>query len=242
MGGLRCVLLFIQQSLEPAQLALHVSVDLQVSRDDHFHLLHIVIDVAVLGVLALNVLDQFTLLGDHVGDLLEVLEMIRSQLLLLLHDVINFFVEGQQVLVHHGLPGSRRQCHSQIIHFGLAMLRRFPISTSRSWAWVPGTDTRGCISSWPCVGAFRCCHGCRVLWGSSNALSWPCIVPWTSIGTRVHWVRRCAPASALTLFPLQIVLATLPLTGDVLIDSCKRVRRCRLPVDVSISRGCLLLL
>jgi len=78
VGGLRRVLLLIQQSLEPAELTLHVSVDLQVSRNDHFHLLHVVINVAVLGVLPLNVLDQFTLLGDHVGDLLEVLEMIRS--------------------------------------------------------------------------------------------------------------------------------------------------------------------
>ena len=94
MGRLSCALFLVEQPLESTELALHISVDLQVPRHDHLHFLHIVIDVAVFRVLTLNVLDQLALLSDHMGDFFEVLEMVGPELLLLFHDVINFFVEG----------------------------------------------------------------------------------------------------------------------------------------------------
>ena len=69
VGGLRGRLLLVQQPLESSNLLLHVLVNLQVSCDDYIHLLHIVVDVAVLRILPLNVLNELTLFSDHVSHL-----------------------------------------------------------------------------------------------------------------------------------------------------------------------------
>lgn len=76
LGGLRCALLLVEQALESAQLLLHILVDLQVARHNRLHLIHVAVNVLVLRVLALDVLDEFALLGYHVRDLLKVLEVV----------------------------------------------------------------------------------------------------------------------------------------------------------------------
>ena len=94
LGGLSCGFLLVEQSFETTQLLLHVLVDLQVTCHDDFHFLNVVVNVAVLRVLALDVLNQFTLFSDHMCDFFEVLEVVRSELFLLFHDVVDFLVEG----------------------------------------------------------------------------------------------------------------------------------------------------
>lgn len=76
VGGLSCVFFFVKQSLEPADLPLHVLVDLQVASNDHFHFVNIVVDVTVFRVLALDILDELTLLCDHMSHFLKVLKMV----------------------------------------------------------------------------------------------------------------------------------------------------------------------
>lgn len=100
---LRCLLFFVEQSLEPHQLLLHVLVDLQVPRHNHLHLVYVVVDVAVLGVLSLDVLDEFALLCDHVSYFFEVFEVVHSELLLLLHDAVDFLLKSYQTVVDCGL-------------------------------------------------------------------------------------------------------------------------------------------
>ena len=90
----RCSFLFLQQAFEPSQLLLHLRVDFQITRDNYFHLVHIVVDITVLRVLALNVLNQLALLRYHVSNFLKVLEMVHAELFLLLHDVVDLFVES----------------------------------------------------------------------------------------------------------------------------------------------------
>ena len=99
MNRLRRTFFLIQQPFESAQLPLHVLVYLKITRHNHFHLAHIVINVTVLRILALNVLNEFSLLCDHMSHFFKVFQMIRSELLLFFHDVINFLVESEQVLV-----------------------------------------------------------------------------------------------------------------------------------------------
>lgn len=76
MGRFRCVFFFAKQSLEPANLSLHVLVDLQIASHDHFHFVNIVVNVTVFRVLALDVLDELTLLCDHMSHFLKVLKMV----------------------------------------------------------------------------------------------------------------------------------------------------------------------
>jgi len=76
VGCLRCVFFFVKQSLEPANLSLHVLVDLQIASHDHLHFVHIVVNVTVFRVLALDVLDELALLCDHMSHFLKVLKMI----------------------------------------------------------------------------------------------------------------------------------------------------------------------
>ena len=101
--------------LEPAQLLLHLSVDLQVAGHDHLHLLHVVVYVTIFLVLPLYVLYELTLFSDHVRHLFEVFEMVGSQSLLLLHDVVYLLVEGKQVLVGHSLTSAGAESHAQVI-------------------------------------------------------------------------------------------------------------------------------
>lgn len=93
-GELRCSFLLLEQAFEPAQLLLHLRVDFQITRDDHFHLVYIVVDITVFRVLALNILNQLTLLSDHMCNFLEVLEVVHAELFLLLHDVVDLLVES----------------------------------------------------------------------------------------------------------------------------------------------------
>ena len=126
---------------------------MHVPGNDYLHLLHIVVDIAVFRVLSLDVLDQLALLSDHMGDFLEVLKMVRSELLLLLHNVVDLFVEGQEVLVGHCLALTRVKGHTEIVQFCLTMLWCLPVACSR--AWTPGAtaSATGCVplrtSVWP---------------------------------------------------------------------------------------------
>ena len=73
MSSLCSALFLVEQRLKSSELPAHVRVDLQVAGHDHFHLLHIVIDVTIFRVLTLNILDQLALLRDHMGDFFKVL-------------------------------------------------------------------------------------------------------------------------------------------------------------------------
>jgi len=95
MGCLCRTLLLFQGQLETGQLLLHVGVDTQVPRHDHLHLIHVVVNIAVFGVLSLNILDQLSLLSDHVRNFLQVLQVVRTELFLLFHDVVDLFVERE---------------------------------------------------------------------------------------------------------------------------------------------------
>ena len=64
---------FVKQAFESTQLLLHLGVNFEITRDDHFHLVYIVVDIAVFRVLALYILNQLALLGNHVCDFFEVL-------------------------------------------------------------------------------------------------------------------------------------------------------------------------
>ena len=206
---------------------MHVCVDLQVACYDNLHLLHIVIDVTVFGVLALNVLNQFTLLSDHMGHFLEVLEMVGPELLLLLHDVINFLVEGQHVFIDHGLSLARIKSHPQVVHLRLTVLWCLPVIQAVTWAGIscatPTTSSRS-VAPWTCIRTFWCSHRGWILWGSTNALC-PRVVPWTHV-TALCWTDRvCSrtPACTFALLSLQVALATLPRLSYVLVDSGQRV-------------------
>ena len=76
VGGLGSGLFLGEQTFEALQLLRHVLVDLHVAADDHLHLVHVVVDVTVFGVLALDVLYELALLCDHVRNLLKILEVI----------------------------------------------------------------------------------------------------------------------------------------------------------------------
>lgn len=95
LGCLGRVFFFFQGQLEPSKLLLHVGVDPQVTSHDHFHLVHVVVDVAVFRILPLDILDQLSLLSDHVCDLLQVLEVVSAELFLLFHDVVYLLVESE---------------------------------------------------------------------------------------------------------------------------------------------------
>lgn len=57
VGGLCRVLFLIEETLEACELLAHISVDLQVSCDNNFHLLYIVINVTIFRILALDILN-----------------------------------------------------------------------------------------------------------------------------------------------------------------------------------------
>ena len=233
MGRLRCVLFFVEQCLEPRQLAAHIGVDLQVARHNYLHLLHIVIYVTILRLLTLNILDQLALLCDHMGDFLEVLEMIGPELLLLFHNVVDFFVESKQVLVHNALTLIVCECHPEIVHFGLAMLRSL-LKGASSRAWVSGTlCTASNISSGSCVGPFLCRHGSWILRGTTDSLGSSHVISRTDIICGWgYWVLWSSPARAFSLFSLQVVLTALSLVSNVLVNPGQRVRGSRLSVVV----------
>ena len=115
--------LLVEQALEATQLLLHLRVDFQITRDDDLHLVHIVVDITVFGFLALDVLDQLTLLRDHVRNFLKVLEVVHAELLLLLHDIVDLLVESDQIIVSHGLAIRVPQRHPQVVQLGLSLLR-----------------------------------------------------------------------------------------------------------------------
>ena len=70
------VLLLRKQVFEPEQLLLHVLVNSQVSCHNHLHFLDVVVDIAVLGILSLNVLNEFALLSYHMSHFLQILQVI----------------------------------------------------------------------------------------------------------------------------------------------------------------------
>ena len=113
----------VEQALEATQLLLHLRVDFQITSDDDLHLVHIVVDITVFGFLALDVLNQLTLLRDHVRYFLKVLEVVHAELLLLLHDIVDLLVESDQIIVGHGLAICVPQRHPQVVQLGLSLLR-----------------------------------------------------------------------------------------------------------------------
>ena len=55
----------------------------------------------------LNVLNELALFSDHVSHLFKVLQMIGTELLLLLHNVVYFLVEGEEILISDSLSLTR---------------------------------------------------------------------------------------------------------------------------------------
>ena len=115
-------LLLIQNVFEPPDLLLHVRINLQVPRDNNFHFVDVLVDVAVFltaGILQRR--NQLTLLSQQLSCLLQVLKVLGSQDVLLLHHVIHLFVEGQQVAVELLATVQRL---SQVVHFQFPLLGR----------------------------------------------------------------------------------------------------------------------
>ena len=160
------------------------------------------------------------------GNLLEILEMVRSKLLLLFHDVINFLMECQQVLVDDSLSLVICEGHAQVIHFSLAMLGSLSEGAGAR-AWIPGSGRPAShVASRTRVRPFLGSHRGWVLgWPSTDSLGSSCVVPWTDVTrSRGYWVLGSSPASTFSLLSLQVILAALPLIGYVLVDSGERVR------------------
>ena len=139
---------------------------------------------------------------------------------MLLHDVVNLLVERQQVLVNNCLALVVSQSHAKIIHLGLTMLRSF-FEGASAGTWIPDATTD--VTSRTRVWSLLCSHGIWVLWGSANSLS-TSIVPRAHVVSGVDRVLRRTPTCSFSLLPLQIILTSLPLIGDVLINSGKWVR------------------
>jgi hypothetical protein len=93
--------LVLKQSLKALKLRGHVAVDLEIARDDLFHLADVVVHVLVNDCRCLHTRDNLALLSQQLSSFFQVLQMVFLKLLMLVENVVDLLVERKQVVVHH---------------------------------------------------------------------------------------------------------------------------------------------
>ena len=143
------------------------------------------------------------------GDLLEVFEMARPQLLLLFHYVINCSVERQHFVLNELFALTSMQCLLKVVKLLLPMFRSFHVSHrgsfSRSWNIVCTLSLR-----WRRFSVCRGSTWLRWIFGKFGLI-------WFS------WVSLGSPLSSLTLLSLWrhlLLLFLLSFQGQVAVYAC----------------------
>ena len=84
--------------------------------------------------------------------------MIGAKLLLLLHNVVYFLVEGEEILISDGLSLARVESHAQIIELCLALHGCFFVVEHGGTSISSTTTTSVRVGSWSYISPFWCCH------------------------------------------------------------------------------------
>ena len=125
-------LLLSEQRLKASDLLLHIGVNLKIAGNNLLHLTHVLVNVSVVLSLApfLQRRNQLAFLSEQLSRFLQVLQMLRPQNVLLLHHIVDFLVESEQIglvgIVAEQLLASCERL-PQIVHFKLFLFWRLHV-------------------------------------------------------------------------------------------------------------------